>query len=47
MAALLETAGCKIEEEMDDAEQRSREYVQLKEKLSDLESNLAQDLPKG
>ena len=42
MAALLETAGCENEEDLDEAEQRSREYVQLKEKLSDLESNLAQ-----
>lgn len=42
MASLLEMAGCEKEEELDEAEQRSHEYVQLKEKLSDLESTLAQ-----
>jgi chromosome segregation ATPase len=42
MAALLEMAGCEKEEEVDEAEQRSHEYVQLQEKLSDLESTLAQ-----
>ena len=42
MAALLKTAGCEKEEDLDEAEQRSHEYVKLKERLSDLESNLAQ-----
>ena len=42
MAALLGLAGCQKEEALDEAEQRSNEYVQLKEKLSDLESTLAQ-----
>ena len=42
MAALLTSAGCQKEEELDEAEQRSNEYVQLKEKLSDTESTLAQ-----
>ena len=42
MAALLEMAGCENEEDLDEADQRSQEYVQLNEKLADLESNLDQ-----
>jgi uncharacterized protein YhaN len=42
MAALLKLAGCEKEEELDEAEQRSNEYLKLKEKLSDAEANLAQ-----
>ncbi len=42
MTALLEMAGCENEEDLDGAEQRSGEYMQLKEKLTDLESNMAQ-----
>lgn len=42
MAALLGLAGCEKEEELDEAERRSDDYVQLKEKLSGVESTLAQ-----
>ena len=42
MAALLETAGCEKEEDLDEAEQRSLAYIQLQEKLSDVESSLTQ-----
>ena len=42
MTALLELAGCEKKEDLDEAEQRSGEYVQMKEKLSDVESTLAQ-----
>jgi uncharacterized protein YhaN len=42
MASLLQTARCKKEEEMDEAEQRCSEYLRLKEKLSEVESALAQ-----
>ena len=40
--ALLKLAGCKKEEDLDEAERRSEEYLQLKGKLSDVESILAQ-----
>ncbi len=42
MTALMALAGCENEEDLDQAEQRSLEYVRLKEKLSDVESTLAQ-----
>jgi uncharacterized protein YhaN len=42
MASLLQTACCEKEEELDKAEQRSSEYLRLKEKLSEVESALAQ-----
>ncbi|MEJ2025337.1 MAG: AAA family ATPase, partial [Deltaproteobacteria bacterium] len=42
MGALLVSAGCEKEEDLDEAERRSGDYVQLKEKLADVESTLAQ-----
>ncbi len=42
MGALLRLAGCEKEEDLDEAERRSDEHVQLKEKLSNVESTLAQ-----
>ncbi|MEJ2025031.1 MAG: hypothetical protein P8Y00_08460, partial [Deltaproteobacteria bacterium] len=42
MGALLVSAGCEKEEALDEAERRSDDYVQLKEKLADVESTLAQ-----
>ena len=42
MASLLQTAWCEKEEELDKAEQRSDESLRLQEKLSEIESALAQ-----
>jgi DNA repair exonuclease SbcCD ATPase subunit len=42
MASLLQTARCEKEEELDEAEFRSNEYMSLKEKLSEIESQMAQ-----
>lgn len=42
MADLIRSAGCEKEEDLDEAEQRSGAYVRLQEKLSDVESTLAQ-----
>jgi uncharacterized protein YhaN len=42
MATLLQTACCRTEEGLNEAEQRSGEYLQLKQKLSEVESALAQ-----
>jgi uncharacterized protein YhaN len=41
-ASLLRAAHCGKEEDLDQAEERSNEYVELKGKLSDVESTLAQ-----
>ena len=42
MAALVAMAACENEDNLDEAEQRSTEYAQLKEKLAGVESTLAQ-----
>jgi uncharacterized protein YhaN len=42
MASLLEMAFCEKEEDLDQAEGRSKEYLRLKEKLSEVESALAE-----
>lgn len=42
MASLLETASCEKEEDLDQAEERSKEYLRLKNKLSEVESVLAE-----
>jgi uncharacterized protein YhaN len=41
-ASLLRAAHCEKEEDLDQAEERSNEYVEFKGKLSDVESTLAQ-----
>ena len=41
MASLLETASCEKEEDLNQAEARSKEYLRLKDKLSEVESALA------
>jgi hypothetical protein len=41
-ASLVQAAHCEREEDLDQAEERSNQYVELKEKLSDVESTLAQ-----
>jgi uncharacterized protein YhaN len=42
MSSLLQTARCEKEDDLDKAEQRSSEYLRLKEKLSEIESGLVQ-----
>jgi uncharacterized protein YhaN len=41
-ATLVQAAHCDREEDLDQAQERSNQYVELKEKLSDVESTLAQ-----
>ena len=42
MASLLQAAWCEKEEDLDEVERRSSEYLRLKEKLAEVESALAQ-----